>query len=96
MNYRQASKVFIIALCLTTAFGCKSKTGDCGNGREEIRPSFGRGKWFYHNQSDYNKEVEALPPYLKPMAETPEGKKELLRYNGGPGTDTPAGEEGRN
>ncbi len=27
---------------------------------------------------DFQKELENLPPYLKPMADTPEGKKELL------------------
>lgn len=27
---------------------------------------------------DYNAEVENLPPYIRPMAQTPEGKKELL------------------
>jgi peptidyl-prolyl cis-trans isomerase C len=28
--------------------------------------------------ADYNAEVENLPPYIRPMAQTPEGKKELL------------------
>ncbi len=28
--------------------------------------------------ADFKKEMEALPPYLKPMTDTPEGKKEML------------------
>lgn len=78
MNFRQTGKLFIIALCFTTAFGCKSKTDTGAKDEKKSGQVLAEVNGSAITSADYTKEVEALPPYLKPMTETPEGKKELL------------------
>lgn len=77
MNTRSTGKLFVIALCLAAAFGCQSKTGT-GSKEQKSGQVLAEVNGSTITSSDYNKEVEALPPYLKPMTETAEGKKELL------------------
>ena len=80
MNYRETGKLLTIALCVTALFGCKAKVGSEA-GKESQKKSgqvLAEVNGSVITTADYNKELETLPPYLKPMTETPEGKKELL------------------
>jgi peptidyl-prolyl cis-trans isomerase C len=66
-----------IALSLAALVACQSKPA------EESKKAKGGQTLAEVNggaitTEDFKKEVETLPPYLKPMADTPEGKKELL------------------
>jgi len=78
VNYRQTGKLFFVALCITAVFGCKGQTGTGAKEEKKSGPVLAEVNGSTITGSDFNKEVEALPPYLKPMAETVEGKKELL------------------
>lgn len=68
-----------IAISLALLVGCQSKSAPEGkkdqlNGGQALAEVNGG----VITTADFKKEVETLPPYLRPMAETPEGKKELL------------------
>lgn len=80
MNYKETGKLLVVAFCVTALFGCKAKTGT--EGAKESQKKSGQVLAEVNGavitSADYNKELEALPPYLKPMTETAEGKKELL------------------
>ena len=64
-----------VALSLAALVACQSKPAQVskkgGQTLAEVNGSV-------ITAEDFKKEVETLPPYLKPMADTPEGKKELL------------------
>ena len=80
MNYKETGKLLVVAFCVTAIFGCKAKTGT--EGAKESQKKSGQVLAEVNGAvittADYNKEIETLPPYLKPMTETAEGKKELL------------------
>ena len=80
MNYRHISKLLTVALCITALFGCKPKAAT--EGAKESQKKSGQVLAEVNGSvittADYSKELESLPPYLKPMAETADGKKELL------------------
>lgn len=80
MNYKETGKLLVVAFCVTALFGCKAKTGT--EGAKESQKKSGQVLAEVNGAvittADYNKELETLPPYLKPMTETAEGKKELL------------------
>jgi peptidyl-prolyl cis-trans isomerase C len=80
VNYKETGKLLVVAFCVTALFGCKAKTGT--EGAKESQKKSGQVLAEVNGAvittADYNKELETLPPYLKPMTETAEGKKELL------------------
>lgn len=78
MNYRTTCRLFVAALCVSAVFGCKSQTGTGAKEEKKSGPVLAEVNGSTITAGDYKKEVEALPPYLKPMAESAEGKKELL------------------
>jgi peptidyl-prolyl cis-trans isomerase C len=67
-------------LCAATLTGCKGKT-ETGTATAPVKK---QGEVIAEvngdtiTTGDFQKELENLPPYLKPMADTAEGKKELL------------------
>ncbi|KAF0217004.1 MAG: PpiC-type peptidyl-prolyl cis-trans [Geobacteraceae bacterium] len=67
-----------LALCITALAGCGPKT--TGEAKKEAKTGqvLAEVNGTVITTGDFNKELETLPPYLKPMAETPEGKKEML------------------
>jgi peptidyl-prolyl cis-trans isomerase C len=68
-----------IALSLALLVGCQSKTATEGNkDQQKGGQALAEVNGSVITTADFKKEVETLPPYLKPMAETPDGKKELL------------------
>ncbi|WP_243688292.1 hypothetical protein [Geotalea toluenoxydans] len=75
MNYRQTGKLFFVALCFTAVFGCKGQTGTGAKEEKKSGPVLAEVNGSTITGSDFNKEVEALPPYLKPMAETVKARR---------------------
>jgi len=69
------SKQLALVLCSMALFACKPasdvETKNDGKTLAEVNGTKITVK-------DFNAEVENLPPYIRPMAQTPEGKKELL------------------
>ena len=79
MFKRKIISVTVVALSLAMLVGCQSKSSK----EEGVTPKKGGQTVAEVNgdiitTDDFKKEVENLPPYLRPMAETPDGKKELL------------------
>jgi peptidyl-prolyl cis-trans isomerase C len=68
-----------IALSLAMLVGCQSKSAPEGQ-KDQIKggQTLAEVNGGIITTADFKNEVETLPPYLRPMAETPEGKKELL------------------
>jgi peptidyl-prolyl cis-trans isomerase C len=67
-----------VALSLTALVGCQAKTAQEGKKEQKVGQALAEVNGTTISTADFRKEVENLPPYLKPMADTPEGKKELL------------------
>ena len=67
-----------IALSLALLVGCQSKSAQEGNKPQKEGQTVAEVNGSVITTADFKKEVETLPPYLRPMAETPDGKKELL------------------
>lgn len=79
MSYRNVVAVVVVTLSLAGLVACKAKTA--GEAKKEEKPS---GQTLVEvngaviTTADFKKELENLPPMLKPMADTPEGKKQLI------------------
>jgi peptidyl-prolyl cis-trans isomerase C len=73
-------KTVVLVACLAGLVACKSKTepsGTSGPGKKQGQV-LAEANGVTLTTDDLNTELESLPPYLKPMAQTPEGRKELL------------------
>ena len=78
MHFRKTATVLALALCVAGT-GCKQQAGseakkDAGKSGVVLAEVNGTAI----TDTEFYKEQENLPPYLKPMTETPEGKKEML------------------
>ena len=77
MHFSKTATLLLLALCVAGT-GCKQQAGS------EAKPAAGKGVVLAEvngatiTDTDFYKEQETLPPYLKPMTETAEGKKEML------------------
>ena len=77
MHFRKTATVILLALCVA-ATGCKQQA------TTEAKKGPGKGVVLAEvngtaiTDNDFYKEQETLPPYLKPMTETAEGKKEMI------------------
>jgi peptidyl-prolyl cis-trans isomerase C len=67
-----------VALCLALVVGCQSKSSQEGKKGQSGGQTVAEVNGAVITTTDFKKEAENLPPYLRPMAETPDGKKELL------------------
>jgi peptidyl-prolyl cis-trans isomerase C len=78
MIYKGVIRFGIVTLSMMALCGCTSKSG------EPAKKGATKGQVLVEvngsaiTTEDYKKEVEILPPYLKPMTETPEGRKEMI------------------
>lgn len=78
MHFSKTATVLLLALCVAVT-GCKQQAGT-----EAKKEGPGKGTVLAEvngtaiTDKDFYKEQAALPPYLKPMTETPEGKKEMI------------------
>jgi len=67
-----------VALSLALLVGCQPKSSQEGSAPAKKGQTLAEVNGGIITDQDFKKEVETLPPYLRPMAETAEGKKELL------------------
>jgi peptidyl-prolyl cis-trans isomerase C len=67
-----------VALSLALLVGCQSKSSQDGGATAKKGQTLAEVNGGIITVEDFKKEVETLPPYLRPMAETADGKKELL------------------
>jgi peptidyl-prolyl cis-trans isomerase C len=65
-------------MSLALLVGCQSRSSQEGGATAKKGEALAEVNGGIITVEDFKKEVEALPPYLRPMAETAEGKKELL------------------
>jgi peptidyl-prolyl cis-trans isomerase C len=78
MIYKGVIRFGIVTLSMMTLCGCTTKIG------EPAKKGATKGQVLVEvngsaiTTEDYKKEVEILPPYLKPMTETPDGRKEMI------------------
>ncbi|WP_298273144.1 peptidylprolyl isomerase [Geobacter sp.] len=81
MKLKTVVTILAAALAITPLAGCKGKSE---SGAPSGTPAKKEGQVVAEvngdtiTTSDFKHELDNLPPYLKPMADTPEGKKELL------------------
>ena len=73
-------KFFTVVLCATVLFGCQNGSSTSGTGQDskkegQVLAEVNNGKI---TTGDFDREVKNLPDYLKAMAETPQGRKEML------------------
>ena len=78
MHNRNRVKAALLILCITVACGCNGKTGSEGSKGASGGKTLADVNGTVVTTEDFKREVENLPPYLKPMADTAEGKKEML------------------
>jgi peptidyl-prolyl cis-trans isomerase C len=67
-----------VALSLSLMAGCQSKSSQEGAPAKKSGQAIAEVNGTTITTDDFKKEAENLPPYLRPMIETPNGKKELL------------------
>lgn len=75
MNYVNVYRVLVVMLLAFGLFACKSATTEKGKAEGTILADVNGNAI---TTKDFKDEVDRLPPYLKPMVQSPEGKKELL------------------
>jgi peptidyl-prolyl cis-trans isomerase C len=78
VHTKNISTATAVALCLALLVGCQTKSAQEGNKPRKEGQTVAEVNGSVITTADFKKEVETLPPYLRPMTETPEGKKELL------------------
>jgi len=71
VSYTKQIKRFTIALCALSLFACKPAANI--GGKKEGKP-LAEVNGAVITTEDFKSEVDNLPPYLKPMAQSPEGK----------------------
>jgi peptidyl-prolyl cis-trans isomerase C len=77
VHFSKTATLLVFALCLAGT-GCKQQGSEAKKdaGKKGVVLAEVNGATI--TDTDFYKEQESLPPYLKPMTETPEGKKEML------------------
>lgn len=78
MHNRNRVKTALLVLCIAVACGCNAKTGTEGSKGTSGGKTLAEVNGVVVTTEDFKREMENLPPYLKPMADTAEGKKEML------------------
>jgi peptidyl-prolyl cis-trans isomerase C len=76
VHLKKTATLLMLALCVA-ATGCKQQGAE---GTKETKKGvvLAEVNGDKITDQDFYKEQETLPPYLKPMTETPEGKKEMI------------------
>jgi peptidyl-prolyl cis-trans isomerase C len=75
VRYKKGIKQLTLVVCAMALFACKpSSDVDTKKGGKELAEVNGK----VITVEDFNAEVENLPPVVRQMAQSPEGKKELL------------------
>ena len=76
MHFKKTATLLALALCVAGT-GCKQQGGSEAK-KDAKGVVLAEVNGTAITDADFYKEQENLPPYLKPMTETPEGKKEML------------------
>ena len=79
MNRQSVIKSAAAALCMLALFGCNGKKDSAA--KSETKPTgpvLAEVSGTSITVDSFKKEIDSLPPYLKPMADSAEGKKEML------------------
>ncbi len=79
MKRQSVIKTALTVICMLALFGCNAKKD--GAAKQESKPSgpvLAEVGGTTITVDAFKKEMDNLPPYLKPMTETAEGKKEML------------------
>jgi len=71
------AKFITVALCTVALFGCKGTSGSKPEAKKEGQV-MAEVNGSNITTGDYAREVKNLPEYLKAMADTPQGRKEML------------------
>ncbi|HBA72183.1 MAG: peptidylprolyl isomerase [Geobacteraceae bacterium GWC2_55_20] len=73
-------KLLTTALCAVALFGCKggSPTGETGSAGKKTGKVMAEVNGGTITTGDFERELKNLPEYLKAMADTPQGRKEML------------------
>ena len=77
MHFRKTATLLALALCVAGT-GCKQQAGSEAKKESKGGVVLAEVNGATITDAEFYKEQENLPPYLKPMTETPEGKKEML------------------
>lgn len=77
MRHSGIIRVAAVALCVVAMAGCKPKGTETGK-KEQKGQVIAEVNGVAITTEDFKKELELLPPYLKQMAETADGRKEML------------------
>jgi peptidyl-prolyl cis-trans isomerase C len=76
VHFKKIATLLALALCVAGT-GCKQQAGTEAK-KDKGGVVLAEVNGVTITDADFYKEQENLPPYLKPMTETPEGKKEML------------------
>jgi len=76
VHFKKTATLLALALCVAGT-GCKQQGGSEAK-KDAKGVVLAEVNGTAITDADFYKEQENLPPYLKPMTETPEGKKEML------------------
>jgi len=77
VHFRKTATLLALALCVAGT-GCKQQAGGEATKAAKSGVVLAEVNGTTITDAEFYKEQENLPPYLKPMTETPEGKKEML------------------
>lgn len=80
MKAADTAKIITAALCAAVLFGCQSgaPTGESKSDTSKGGQVLAEVEGSTITTNDFKREVKNLPEYLKAMAETPQGRKEML------------------
>ncbi|HEY6839109.1 MAG TPA: peptidylprolyl isomerase [Geobacteraceae bacterium] len=78
MHIRNAISITALALAIAALVGCNTKTGGDAPKGQSTGQVLAEVNGTNITTDDFKKEVDNLPPYLKPMTESLDGKKEML------------------
>lgn len=76
--HKNIVKAALLILCAAALFGCKQEGGKAKTEGKKAGEVLAEVNGSTITVEDFRKEADNLPPYLRPMTETAEGKKELL------------------
>jgi len=77
VRFRNSALLLALALCVAVT-GCKQQAGSAVKKEDKSGVVIAEVNGTTITDKEFYKEQENLPPYLKPMTETPEGRKEML------------------
>ncbi len=78
MKLSRITRIASAVCCMVALVACNAKKGDDAKPAKSSGDVLAEVNGTTITTGDFKKELANLPPYLKPMTETPDGKKEML------------------